>query len=133
MAAAKKTTTKKTAAKKTAAGKPGRQPTDRKPKQSAKQQDAPEFEVAWTFEGRNYRITEKDLTAVEARMYRREMGESFMRTIQGGDLDVDVIATLMWLMDRRDDPSLAWEDVAAEVNYANIAQLDLDEGDAPSH
>lgn len=121
-------------AKKTTASKPGRQPQDRKPKQQtpAASNGQAEFEIAWSFEGRGYRITPKDLTAVESRLYRQQMGQPFMRTMADGDIDLDVIATLMWLMDRRDDPLLDWEDVAERITYANISELDVGAADPSS-
>lgn len=119
-----------TAAKKTSA-KPGRQPQDRKPAQAPSNGDDG-FRITFEFDGRGYDITAGDLTAVESRLYRQQMGESLSRTMLNGDVDIDVIATLMWLMDRRDDPTLAWEAVAGKVDYANIGEIDLAADESPS-
>lgn len=93
-------------------------------KKAKKEETGPRIEFG--FQGKNYSIGPGDLNAVEARDYRKQMGESLARSMQSGDIDIDVIATLMWLTDRRTNPTVTWESVAGAVSYANIADIEVE-------
>lgn len=76
--------------------------------------------IEFSVDGRDYRISTADFTAVEDRLYRREMGESLLKTLDSGDVGIEAIATLVWIVRRRDEPGLTWEDVARTVTYDNV-------------
>lgn len=108
-------------------------PADRKPKQQPPDPSAEdEFRIAFAVDGRDYVITPGDLTAVESRAFKREMGRGLIATFADGDYELEELATLMWLMDRRDDPSLSWEDVASKITLADIRQVEVEGDEAPS-
>lgn len=109
-----------------AASKGAAQPADRQPKTNgqASQQQGGEPLIEFTFEGRSYSLSPGDLNAIEARDYREKVGERLANTLSRGDFDIDVLATLMWLVDRRTDPHLAWEDVASQVTYAKLDRFE---------
>lgn len=110
---AKKTTARKTASK--AAAKGASQPQDRQPKSNGRG-DEQLFRI--TYNERTYTIGRKDLTDAEARLFRREMGCSLASGLL--DPDIDVFVALVWLIDRRDDPTLTLDDYAGTMDYATV-------------
>ncbi len=89
----------------------------------------PTTAIEFHYDGKDYQISPGDLTAVEARDYRRTMGESLARTMTGGDIDIDVIATLVWLVDRRTNPGISWESIADRMTYDAMTDVEIDEGE----
>ena len=95
-----------------------------KKKAKAKAEESPRMEFC--IRGKNYSIAPGDLNAIEARDYRREMGESFAHHTQLEDIDIDVIATLVWLVDRRTNPAITWEAVAEAITYDDLREIEVD-------
>ena len=103
-----------------------------KPQQSRKQKASQTTSplIEFDYNGKSYSISPGGLTAVESRSYRQVMGESLSRTMQSGDVDIDVIATLVWIVDRRDNPALTWEQVAGEMTYEGVMDIDVEEAES---
>lgn len=101
-----------------------KQPQDHKAKAKSNGQ-AEDFRVAFAVDGHSYSVGPGDLSAVEARLYRREMGSKLIAGLS--DVDLDVIATLVWIINRRDDPTLTWEAVAETITYDSVEQIAEDD------
>lgn len=83
--------------------------------------------VRITIAGEPHEFRVGDYTAVEARLFRGEMGVSLQKIFRTGDLDIDVIAALMWLHRRRDNPRLTYDEVASELTYDDLRTPDTDD------
>lgn len=75
--------------------------------------------------GETYTVRHVDMTAIDARDFRRAVGERLV-TVFAGTLgaDLDVIAGLLWLTRRRDEPHLTYEQVAEDLRYADLEAVD---------
>lgn len=85
-----------------------------------------ERRIQFRHRGKKYDVGVGDLNAIEIRDFRREVGIPFGH-LTIADFDLDVIATIIWLVDRRGKPQLTWEDVAEELSYDDIAQIAANE------
>lgn len=85
-----------------------------------------------TIDGHRHEFRLGDYNAVEARLFRREMGTSLQRVFRDGEVDIDVIAALWWLQIRRTKPQTTYEDVAEGFTYDDLraSQEALDAADA---
>lgn len=61
-----------------------------------------------------------DYNAIEARLFRQEMGSSLQRVFREKDVDIDVIAALWWLQVRRTKPATTFEDIAGDFTYDHL-------------
>lgn len=69
---------------------------------------------AFRFEGREYRI--EKLMLSEARLIQKVTGKTPVEFDEAlGNADVECLAALIWIAQRRDNPSLAFEDVDGDV------------------
>lgn len=73
-----------------------------------------------TIDGQRQEFRLGDYNAIEARLFRREMGQSLQRVFRENDVDIDVIAALWWLQVRRTKPQATFEDVAGEFTYDDL-------------
>lgn len=95
----------------------------------SKRKDALDEGIRIKIDGEVYAITAGDLTALDARALRNEVGVSFPRLMQQAaeDFDIDTLAALIWLARRTaGERTLRYEDVAAEIGYDDLEGLDLD-------
>ena len=87
-----------------------------------------------TIDGHRHEFRLGDYNALEARLFRQEIGMSLQRVFRSGDVDIDVIAALWWLQVRRTKPQTTYDDIAADFTYdtlrqSNAADTDDDEQD----
>jgi hypothetical protein len=109
--------TKSTSQKATAKG--AAQPADRQPKSNGQADEEAVYRI--TYNGRQYSVGRRDLTDAEARLFRREMGCSLASCL--ADPDLDVFVALVWLIDRRDDPTVELDDYAGTLSYEDAEHL----------
>ena len=81
-----------------------------------------DMELELTVGGESQRIRFGDFSAIDARMFREQIGMTLRRAwfavwTRDADFDVDLIAGLVWLHRQKSDPNLLWEDVAERVTY----------------
>ncbi len=72
-----------------------------------------------TWDGRTDEIRLDDVTAAEAGLFRRHVGISLRQAFE--DIDVDTMAGLVWLVRRRENSRLTYEQVARSFTYADLA------------
>jgi hypothetical protein len=77
----------------------------------------------------SHKIRFGDFTALDARAFRAEMGMPLIDAFLRADADVDILAGLVWLHERRERPNLAFSDVAVRFNYGDLfaGRLNSDE------
>lgn len=83
-----------------------------------------DYTVTLTLGGEQVTFRLGDMNAVDAGDFRRQVGVSLMQAIAGGSLDLDIVAGLLWLTKRRDNPKLAYHAVAAQLTYADLEDID---------
>lgn len=71
-------------------------------------------------DGVDYDLDFSDLTAIDAKDFRREVGTPLASVLTGGvDADIDVIAGLVWLARRKHQPSLTYTEVAQSISFTS--------------
>lgn len=91
------------------------------PKSEKARKEALESGVTLKIDGTQYTVRAGDLTALDARALRRELGLSFLGLMGAleTDPDIDLIAGLMWLSRRvNGETTLAYDEVASDLDYA---------------
>lgn len=85
-------------------------------------------------DGRKIPVRLEDCNAIEARDVRKATGVSLqqiMAVARDGSVDLEVVATLVWLARRHDgEKSLSWEDVAESISISNPAKVGVDDVEA---
>lgn len=116
------------------ANTPAKRPSvKRKPTRRSEQNRQAEMDqgIAINVNGKRYEVQMGDLTAADAQIFRREMGMSFMKTMQldPEDFDLDVIAGIVWLARRKDgEVNLRLSEVASEIGYdTEIEPVQMDD------
>ncbi len=74
--------------------------------------------------GKTYTATLRELTGRDARDFRLVTGFSLLTAMARRDLDIDVGAGIVWLIRRRDEPRLSYEDLLDQINYENYFASD---------
>lgn len=78
-----------------------------------------------------YEIDMKDLSGVDILDTRKILGVGLIQAATSG-IDIDVASVLVWLVRRRGNKGLAFQAVAATINYGNL-NFDADaDGEAGS-
>lgn len=91
--------------------------------------DALDMGAAFTIDGTEYKITTGDLSALDVRELRKQVGMSFPHLLSilfsDDDSDIDAIAAILWLARRvnGDEPDLTFDEVAAETGYDVITKI----------
>lgn len=81
-----------------------------------------------------YDIDFSDLTAVDAKDFRREVGIPLAAVLADKeDADIDVIAGLVWIVRRKAEKGLTFDTVAKSISFTTTLDLDAtpDGGDPP--
>lgn len=81
-------------------------------------------------DGTEYEVRRGDLTALDSRELRRQVGMSFVAVIRecGTDPDIDLIAAVVWLARRvKGEIHLTYNDVAAEMGYDVLDTIEFGE------
>lgn len=119
------------------AKRPSLTPKPSSKKAQSKKDEALNEGISLTIDGAVYTVRAGDLSALDTRALRKELGLSFMGLITAfrEDPDIDLIAGLMWLSRRvNGEQNLTYDEVAGSVDYsldiAEAAEEDGDEGEA---
>lgn len=93
------------------------------------QRDRP-VEAHVRVDGKLYVFSVSDASAEDAAALRRATGMSLQGLFRAAleDLDIDVVAALVWLVRRQQEPRLRYEAVAAEISYDT--DIDFEDPDA---
>ncbi len=95
--------------------------------------DQPETKLEATIDGKTYSLDFADFTGLEARLFRQAVGVSMLSAaelVEKGELDgLEMLGAIKWLVDRRDDPALSYEDVLEGLTYNSISEVG--DGDPP--
>lgn len=75
--------------------------------------------VAIYINGKRYELRMGDVSALDAKAFREQVGEPFMKVMSSeDDWDMDWIAGVVWLARRLDgERTLKFADVAGEIGY----------------
>lgn len=88
--------------------------------------------VRATVDGVDYDLDFSDLNAIDAKDFRREVGIPIASVLTGGvDADLDVIAGLVWLARRKNEPSLTYTAVAESISFTSDLDLNAVEEAEP--
>ncbi len=80
-------------------------------------------------EDTRYDINMRTLSAVDAQDFRKAVGRSLSQAFADGSVDIDIIAGLVWLVERKRRKDLAYAKVAKGINYAT--KIDMFDPDDP--
>lgn len=97
-------------------------------KTEAKRDAALDEGLKLTIDGAEYVVRAGDLTALDSRELRKQVGMSFAALLQAfnTDPDIDLIAAVMWLARRiKGEAQLTYDDVAGEVGYDVLDQIEF--------
>lgn len=89
---------------------------------------ADDFNVTVTLQGEPVTFRLGEMTAQDAGDFRRAVGVPLMQAISAG-LDLDVVAGLLWLVKRRDQPKVSYQSIAATLTYNDLEVSVEDEAD----
>lgn len=94
---------------------PARRPARPRPRDSKPEP----VEIRITVDGTPYTFAMDDASSEDAAALRRATGMSLrgMFEAAANDLDIDIVAALVWLVRRRDERGLRYEQVAREIGY----------------
>jgi hypothetical protein len=81
-------------------------------------QQEPELQL--TVDGEHVVIRFGDLTPRDARDFRRAVGTPLMQAFTPENLDLDMLAGLVWLARRRDNPALTYEEVESTTTFGSF-------------
>jgi hypothetical protein len=81
--------------------------------------------VRITVDDTEYDINFGRLTAKDAKDFRREVGVALTAALAHDEVDLDIIAGLIWLDKRVADPRLTFAKVAETITYG--AELNIEE------
>lgn len=83
--------------------------------------------IRTTIDGVHYDLDLGDITALDAKDFRREVGIPLAAAMSEAEgVDIDVIAGLVWLVRRKTERGLSYTDVASTITFNS----DIDFGDA---
>jgi len=103
-------------------------------RRAAQRQAANGKGIRVTLDGKTYEVWEGDLSAVDISQLRRQAGYSFLGLLNAAttDMDLDVVAALVWLARRVEgQTNLPFEVVAREVTYDSDLSAEAIEPEAP--
>ncbi|HEY5987523.1 MAG TPA: hypothetical protein VIV12_14285 [Streptosporangiaceae bacterium] len=110
------------------ARRPARRPARPQPRDSKAEQPV---EIRITVDGTPYTFSMDDASSEDASALRRATGMSLRGLFEAAadDLDIDIVAALVWLVRRRDERGLRYEQVAREIGYDTPMEFDEPEQD----
>jgi len=80
--------------------------------------------------GETYTLRQSDLTGIDAKEFRLAVGMPLAKVFADPTIvDLDVLAGLVWLVRRRSERGLSYEDVARSVTYDAIEIVEGDTGE----
>lgn len=88
-----------------------------------------EMGVQFTFDGQTHKVVMGDLSALDIRALREQVGITFpsllAKLFNDDETDIDLIAAAVWLARRVNggEPGLRYNDVASEMGYDVIAKI----------
>lgn len=89
--------------------------------------------LAVTVDGEDHFIRLSDLTALDAKDFRAQVGIPLLSVFAGSvTTDLDIVAGIVWLCRRQTNPRLRYAEVAAAMNFTtpyDVSFRDADEGD----
>lgn len=85
-----------------------------------------------TIDGQEYVVRAGDLTALDSRELRRQVGMSFTGLMSAfqSDPDIDLIAAVVWLARRIKGEVVTYEAVAGDMGYDVLDTIEFAEADA---
>lgn len=96
------------------------------------QDDSPVLVI--TVGGKKYSLDITDVTGAEARAFRREVGASVIDAGElagAGTIDhLEFVAGVKWLIDRRSNPDLVFDEVLNNITYGDVEFEDDPEQEA---
>lgn len=122
---------------------PAKTPQDRRPPlqkkntrtTKANQDAALDLGLTLTLDGEDYTIRTGDLTALDARELRRQVGMSLPQLIAGAlsdATDIDILAAIIWLARFvNGERTVTYEDVAGEIGYDVLDKFDVKQVNSP--
>jgi hypothetical protein len=96
----------------------------------AKRNEALDEGIRLVVAGEAYEVRAGDLTALDSRALRQQVGMTFPQVMEGMQSapDIDLVAALMWLARRiKGERDLTYDDVAADVDYAKALDIEVGE------
>lgn len=93
-----------------------------------KQQSMMDVGVTLSFDEESYTVRAGDLSALDTRELRKQVGYSFNGLLQAfaTDPDIDLVAGIVWLAKRiAGDKVTPYEEVAAGIDYSVFDSLDV--------
>lgn len=76
-----------------------------------------------------YYIKFSELSAIDAKDFRRETGSSLADVFHKGTVDLDIFAGLVWLERRKSNPRVTYDSIASTLTYGTEIEVH-DDADA---
>ncbi|MGH9225704.1 MAG: hypothetical protein ACRD2W_18400 [Acidimicrobiales bacterium] len=78
-------------------------------------------------DGTNFNFSASQVTAIDARDFRAAVGVPIMQVFTQNSVDLDVMAGMIWVVRRRTERGLTYEQVASSITYdSDFAFADAD-------
>lgn len=71
-----------------------------------------------------------DVDGIESRDFRQATGLSFVQAVNSlaeGGIDLEPVGGIIWLIERRTNPKLKYEDVLKDLKFSDLIPADDDE------
>lgn len=89
----------------------------------------------FTIKGRKFSLDISDVDGIEARDFRLAVGTPLLEATAAamrGEIDtLELAAGAMWIIDRRENPAMTYEDALKAVHYATVKVDDEEENPSP--
>jgi hypothetical protein len=104
-------------------------------KADEKTQSVMDTGVSLTLDGVDYTVRMGDLTGLDARELRRQVGMSFpqvLTALTGEGADLDMVAAVIWLarFSTKGEKNVTYEEVAASLGYDVFERIEINESTA---
>ena len=94
---------------------------------------AEDTRIEVSLDGETVAIDPTDIDGCEWRLVKNETGmrpKAVFEAVE--EMDFEALAALVWIVKRRDDPSLGYESVLSSLSIASFVNDDAEGGEAPS-
>jgi hypothetical protein len=83
--------------------------------------------------GQQVKVDQGQFTAAEAQAFRHAVGARLLDAFMQQTSDVDLIAGVLWILERRRNRALTWKAFSEAFTYDSFELVDSDDADDEDH